>query len=211
MKKKASVTTGESSRTFSSAVPPTASRQNREKASRFAILGMLALGKSKSGYDIKKAIAKTTSNFWSESYGNIYPTLHRLLAEGAICEEIDPVPVSKRQKQLYSITAKGKRALKDWLRQPVAPRLEDNEFLLRVFFGAMLSTKDLCALVNDHRRHHVSLLKKFEGIEASILEGRNTPKQRMYAVATLEYGRAVSRALIAWAGTTTESLQNLDR
>src|ERR1035438_6998823 len=45
------------------------SRQTREKASRFAILGMLALGKKKSGYDLKKAIAMSTVNFWSEKIG----------------------------------------------------------------------------------------------------------------------------------------------
>jgi DNA-binding PadR family transcriptional regulator len=171
---------------------------------------MLALGKMKSGYDIKKAIATTTSNFWSESYGNIYPTLQRLLAEGAICEENDPAPASKRQRQLYSITAKGNKALKDWLRQPVAPRLEDNEFLLRLFFGAMVSPKDSRTLVSDHRNYHVSLLKKFEDIEASIAGGPNTPKQRTYALATLEYGRAVSRALVAWSDATTDSLKALD-
>src|ERR1035437_8054328 len=47
------------------------SPQTREKASRFAILGMLALGKKQSGYDLKKAIDTSTVNFWSESYGNI--------------------------------------------------------------------------------------------------------------------------------------------
>jgi PadR family transcriptional regulator AphA len=211
MKKAAkSFSTGKSVRTLSTTVPSMSSRHNREKASRFAILGMLALGKTKSGYDIKKAIATSTSNFWSESYGNIYPTLQRLLADGAICEVNDPAPTSRRQKQLYRITSKGNRALKDWLRQPVAPRLEDNEFLLKLFFGAMASTKDSRALVHDHREYHVSLLKKFEDIEGSIVEGPNTLRQRTYTLATLEYGRAVSRALIAWSDATTGSLHNLD-
>jgi hypothetical protein len=86
-------------------------RQTREKASRFAILGMLTLGKKKSGYDLKKAIATSTANFWSESYGNIYPTLRKLLEEGAIREDSEKAPASKRQKQLYSITEKGRQSL----------------------------------------------------------------------------------------------------
>jgi DNA-binding PadR family transcriptional regulator len=200
MKKKASVPTGK---------PLRAVRQNREKASRFAILGMLALGKTKSGYDIKKAIATTISNFWSESYGNIYPALQRLLAEGAIREENDPAQASRRHKQLYSITPKGRQALREWLRQPVAPRLEDNELLLKLFFGAMMSAKDSCALVEEHRDFHLNLLQKFEGIEARILEGPNTREQKTYALATLEYGRTLSRALIAWSQATVELLQSL--
>src|SRR5271155_5367499 len=87
-------------------------RRTREKASRFAILGMLALGKKKSGYDLKKAIASSTASFWSESYGNIYPTLRKLLEEGAIREENEKAPASKRQKQLYSITERGRQALR---------------------------------------------------------------------------------------------------
>lgn len=209
--KKASVITDRPMRALSNAVAPTAVRQSREKASRFAILGMLALGKTQSGYDIKKAIATTTSNFWSESYGNIYPTLRRLLAEGAICEERDPAPTSRRQKQLYSITAKGVRALKEWICQPVAPRLEDNEFLLKLFFGPTVSPKGSRALVNEHRDYHASLLKKFDDIEASILEGPSTQAQKAYSLATLEYGRAVSLAIITWSYKTTDSLQELDR
>src|ERR1017187_5448402 len=108
-------------------------RQTREKASRFAILGMLALGKKQSGYDLKKAIATSTANFWSESYGNIYPTLRKLLEEGATQEDSENAPPSKRQKQLYSITEKGRRALRQWLRQPAAVRSEDNELLLKLF------------------------------------------------------------------------------
>src|SRR5271168_3912397 len=98
------------------------SRQTREKASRFAILGMLALGKKLSGYDLKKAIATSTANFWSESYGNIYPTLKKLLKEGAIREDGEKAPASKRQKHLYGISEKGRRALREWLRQPVSVR-----------------------------------------------------------------------------------------
>lgn len=197
--------------THSNPVASATVRQSREKASRFAILGMFALGKALSGYDIKKAIATTTSNFWSESYGNIYPTLQRLLAEGAIREEDDSAPTSKRQKQLYSITAKGEKALTEWIRQPVAARLEDNEFLLKLFFGSTASPRDCRALINEHRSYHASLLKKFRNIEASIVEGPNTRERKAYALATLEYGRAVSLALIAWSDATIASLQGLDR
>ena len=36
---------------------------------------------------IEKAIAGSTSYFWTESYGNIYPVLKKLLAEGALRAE----------------------------------------------------------------------------------------------------------------------------
>jgi PadR family transcriptional regulator, regulatory protein AphA len=186
-------------------------RQTREKASRFAILGMLALGKKKSGYDLKKAIATSTANFWSESYGNIYPTLRKLLAEGAIQEGSEKALANKRQKQLYSITERGSQALAEWLRQPVATRSEDNELLLKLFFGSMMSLGESQALVKAHRDHHVGLLKTFEAIERNISTGPASEDQKIYLRATLQYGQAVSRALVQWSDTTERALQTRSR
>jgi PadR family transcriptional regulator AphA len=186
------------------------SRQTREKASRFAILGMLALGKKKSGYDLKKAIAMSTANFWSESYGNIYPTLKKLLLEGAIRADSEKVPASRRKKQLYCITENGKRALRQWLRQPVVARSEDNELLLKLFFGTMIPARESQALVAVHRDHHIALLEKFEAIGRSISAGPMTAGQKVYLRATLSYGQAVSRALIQWSDATERTLRTLE-
>ncbi len=184
-------------------------RQTREKASRFAILGMLTLGKKKSGYDLKKAIATSTANFWSESYGNIYPTLRKLLEEGAIREENDKVPATKRPKQLYSITEKGRQSLKQWLRQPMAERSEDNELLLKLFFGSMMSPGESLTLVKAHRDHHIALLERFKAIERRIMTGSSTDEQKVYLRATLSYGQAVSQALIQWSSATEKALRAL--
>ena len=187
----------------------TGARQNREKASRFAILGMLALGKKASGYDLKKAIAASTANFWSESYGNIYPTLKWLLAEDAIQRERSVKPANNRSKQLYSITEKGKIALRDWLRQPPAVQTEDNELLLKLFFGTMMSSDQARELVRCHSDHHSALLRKFKVIEKSISTGPASEKQKIYMRATLQYGQAVSRALIEWSSATEKALRAL--
>ena len=48
--------------------------------SRYALLGMLSI-RPMSGYDIKKLIEASISNFWTESYGQIYPILKTLVAE----------------------------------------------------------------------------------------------------------------------------------
>jgi PadR family transcriptional regulator, regulatory protein AphA len=184
------------------------SRQTREKASRFAVLGMLSLGR-KSGYDIKKAIANSTSNFWSESYGNIYPVLKKLLAEGAIRAMKDGTPANGRQKQLYSITADGKRMLEEWLRQPVARRIEDNEMLLKLFFSAAVSPKEPRALVNSYREYHAGLLAKYEGIEEFISMQQATKEQKIYWLATLRHGKVISRALLDWCDATERELQSL--
>ena len=44
-----------------------------------ALLGMLSLGPM-SGYEIRQPIEESIGNFWRESFGQIYPTLKRLVA-----------------------------------------------------------------------------------------------------------------------------------
>src|SRR2546429_5742806 len=53
----------------------------RANTSRYAILGVLSR-RPMSGYDVKKLIERSIAHFWSESYGQIYPILNRLAAEG---------------------------------------------------------------------------------------------------------------------------------
>ena len=49
-------------------------------SSRAAILGLLLMHDA-SGYDIRKLAEGSIGHFWSESYGQIYPTLKRLVRD----------------------------------------------------------------------------------------------------------------------------------
>jgi PadR family transcriptional regulator AphA len=189
-------------------LPSAEQRQTREKASRFAVLGMLSLG-SKSGYDIKKSIAESTSNFWSESYGNIYPVLKKLLAQEAILAENGDAQAGSRQKQLYSITKNGKKMLADWLRQPVIFRPKDDELLLKLFFGTTVSPADSRVLLKAAREYHATLLRKYEGIKQYILIQDATKEQKTYWLATLHCGEATSSAMVEWCDATDKELQKL--
>ena len=42
-----------------------------------------------SGYDIKKLVDVGLSHFWSENYGQIYPTLESLVQEGLATRKED--------------------------------------------------------------------------------------------------------------------------
>jgi len=183
-------------------------RQGREKASRFAVLGMLSLG-AKSGYDIKKTIAASTANFWSESYGNIYPVLKQLVAEGAIEPEKDTGVGEGRPKQAFRMTAHGRKMLQNWLRQPVALRTEDNELLLKLFFGAVVSPKDMLAVVKAQHALRVEELARYAEIAEYIAAQTGSEEQKTYWMATLRYGELASRAAITWCEEVERKLQRL--
>jgi PadR family transcriptional regulator, regulatory protein AphA len=183
-------------------------KQSREKASRFAVLGMLSLG-AKSGYDIKKTIAASTANFWSESYGNIYPVLKDLAAEGAIKAEKDAAPDEGRRKHIYRITAHGKAMLQQWLRQPVGLRTEDNELLLKLFFGAAASPAEMLSVVKVQHALRMEELARYAEIAKYIAAQPGSEEQKTYWMATLRYGELASRAAISWCEETERKLQKL--
>ena len=60
----------------------------REVKSKYAILGMLSISPM-SGYDIKKEVETSISNFWTESYGQIYPVLKSLIAEKFVTKSVE--------------------------------------------------------------------------------------------------------------------------
>ncbi len=64
--------------------------EERKTTTSDALLGMLTMGAT-SGYELKQRIERSIGNFWSESYGQIYPTLKRLEREGLV----EAAPVSQ--------------------------------------------------------------------------------------------------------------------
>ena len=101
----------------------------KPRSSRFALLGLLAL-RPMSGYEIRKTIERSISNFWNESFGQIYPTLADLVAEGLVRE----VP-SKSRSRLFEPTEKGKKELERWLAEPIELSVSRNVFLLKLFLA----------------------------------------------------------------------------
>src|SRR5207245_11355342 len=76
---------------------------------RYAVLGMLSAG-PRSGYDIKKAVDSSIAHFWSESFGQIYPILRRLTADGFVRRRRE-TQRGKPARQVYSIMPRGREAL----------------------------------------------------------------------------------------------------
>ena len=93
----------------------------RPNKSRYAILGILMLG-PRSGYDIKKFFDRTVANFWNESYGQIYPILKRLAAEGLVEKSIEK-QAGKPDRHIYTITGEGRNEMREWLMTPVGPQI----------------------------------------------------------------------------------------
>ena len=105
----------------------------RTNTSRHAILGVLSLCPM-SGYDVKKLIERSIAHFWNESYGQIYPILNRLAAEG-FAERRREKQTGKPDRYVYSLIARAivRGADPEWIKRVFSFALKPNAvFYLRI-------------------------------------------------------------------------------
>lgn len=180
--------------------------------SRYAILGMLALEPA-SGYQIKKMMEESTSNFWSESYGQIYPILKQLTEEGLTTSHSEKQE-GKPERNIYTITARGREELIDWLGEQVEETPERLEILLKLFFGQLLPASANIEHVRRYQEIQAGLLQKYLNLEIFLQKcAQERPSQEkhiQYSLITLRYGILHTQALLAWCEETIATLQELD-
>ena len=179
----------------------------REVKSKYAILGMLSIAPM-SGYDIKKEVENSISNFWSESYGQIYPVLKSLIAEKLVTKNVES-EAGKPDRHVYALTAKGRKELRRWLLEGFAPKVQRNEFLLKLFFGAEIGTKTNIAHVEQYRELQRALLQKYAAVEKELTREYAGEPKAAYWLMTVRYGEHISRALLAWCEKTLAELNKI--
>jgi DNA-binding PadR family transcriptional regulator len=178
---------------------------SRTNKSQYALLGMLTL-RPMSGYDIKKLFDESLRNFWAESYGQIYPILKRLVAQGwaTLREESQ---AGKPARKVYAITPKGRTALRQWLREPTDPPTFRIEVLLKLFFGPEAPQDVSRRQVRDYRAHALAALESYGAIEAGLREKAADHESLTYWLITLDYGRAFQESIVTWCDRTLKRLK----
>ncbi len=117
---------------------------------KYALLGLLAES-PKYGYEIKRQFEGALGNVWSVSYGQLYPTLRRLSETGWVTKKTEP-GMKAAEKNIYSITEKGRKKLDEWLLKPVRSTYKvKDEFTLRFLFFNKLSPQNVLEYLKAHR------------------------------------------------------------
>jgi len=106
---------------------------------RFALLGLLAVEPA-SGYDLKRAVNRSTFFIWNATGPQIYHTLHKLREEGCITSKSLPQE-GKPDKQIHTITVSGRARLEEFMSEPIRASVTRDEVLLRIFFGNFANKK----------------------------------------------------------------------
>src|SRR5512138_3194995 len=138
----------------------------RANTTQFALLGMLSL-RPMSGYDIRKTVQESIAFFWTESYGQIYPMLKQLSAEGLV----KPVRVEssgRRNRNVYALTPKGRARLRAWLAAPVGQEPARSELLLKMFFARQIGKSEVAGHLQRTRDEHQRLLARYAAVERKL-------------------------------------------
>ena len=179
----------------------------RGSKSRYAVLGVLSI-EPMSGYQIKEVIGRTIGHFWTEGYGQIYPSLKQLDEAGLVNSRVEQT-AGKPDRHVYTLTDAGWEELRHWLGQPVeSHRPGRSELLLKLFFGRHAVTGTNLDHVHRHRQLMATLIAQYQAIEAE-LETEASPDQPYWLI-TLRHGLHVARASLAWCDETITRLTELE-
>ena len=197
-----------------------------------AILGLVAW-KPMSGYDIKKLIEIGLSYFWHESYGSLYPTLDRLVEGGLATRKQEPRH-GKRKRHVYRITAKGRREVGTWLREPTDIPRTRNELQLKFFLCARRPLAESVRLLEEYRAQQLEIRELYADSERILrravrdrvlppeleeilppeTQKRSDTERRNEALIfllTLRHGILKVDARLAWCDEALEALRAADK
>lgn len=136
-------------------------------STKHVILGLLDI-MPMSGYDLAQNLKISLESLWSASYSQIYPTLHKLEAEGLVAagERVGP-----RQRVVYSLTVVGRAALDVWLHEPVKYLPFRDPFKLWASYLDVVAPEVAWRGVEHHIEQSLERAASLERIAASITSG----------------------------------------
>ena len=175
----------------------------------YVILGILTIHPDQSGYEIRKTVQQSVGFFWGESYGQIYPTLKRLAAEGLIVPS-QSTSKTRSKRQEYSITPAGQLRLQEWMAVPYRDDPPRSEFLLKLFFGREaapgVSIEHLRRFQGKNRQMLATILE----LEALARVHNSHQEGFPFWMLTLKFGVAQLRAALEWSDAALAMLHEME-
>src|SRR5581483_5537659 len=108
----------------------------------YAILGLLAV-RPWTTHELVQQVDRSLRRLWPRAQSKLYEEPKKLVAHGYATAKDDPV--GRRRRTRYTITAKGRRALAAWLREPGAGPVLEFEQLVKIHFADSGSKADVVA------------------------------------------------------------------
>jgi PadR family transcriptional regulator, regulatory protein AphA len=164
----------------------------------YVVLGLVERAGEATPYDLKQIVAATVGAFFSIPHSQIYAEPERLAEAGYLRERREQ---TGRRRKHYSVTAKGRSALKEWLHTPTDELYELRDpGLLKLAFGG-----DAQTLATAQLSAHEERLEELRRL-ARTLEVAGAPEeQRLVAEAGIGHSREYIRFWRRLAAGSTDA------
>jgi PadR family transcriptional regulator AphA len=114
------------------------------------LLGLLA-DAPKTGYDLGRVVREELDPFWWSEFSQIYPALARLRRAGLVVLRVLG-PRRGPPRNLYRVTAAGRRELKRWLNEPFPPPRAKDEGLARIALLGGLAPAERSSMLQRYEK-----------------------------------------------------------
>ena len=166
------------------------------------------------GYELKRFMDESTSNFWHAKQSQIYTTLKKLESEGMVKSHIEPQE-GRPHRRVYEITESGREDLNRWLRQPqikLEPRKET--LLVKLFFAARVEKEKLLTQLRLLRDLHQHQAGQYETtacdlIDRTVRERPELAKDAELWNMTRRFGVLFEKMYVHWLDETIERIEEL--
>ena len=173
---------------------------------QYAILGLLSR-EPLSGYDLKKIIASTDVFYWSGNSNQIYTSLSQLHRDGLVTQEVQ-FQESLPAKKIYSITAKGRAALRDWvLKTEELPEFRST-FLVQLAGAEGFSTEELDNLMRRYEEEiHTQLHMQQENARRLAPGPARSPQEQYLWERILLHQISLYQTELEWIQKTRQGIK----
>lgn len=176
----------------------------------YAILGLLNI-KPWSAYELTQQAQRSLRYAWPKSESHLYAEPKRLVRLGLA--RVSEVPAGRvRTRQVYRITASGRRALTRWLESEPAPPQLEFEAVLRLFY-ADATNKDTVVSTLEHTRDDIQR-RYAEGIALveTWLDGKAPFPERLHISALVAaFNRDLLALMIRWSEFAQREIEQWPR
>lgn len=171
----------------------------------YAILGLLAI-KPWTTYELAQQMQRALGQFWPRAESKLYEEPKKLVAHGLARASSEMV--GKRPRTIYTITAKGRRAMAGWVPTPGEGPVLEFEQLIKVFFAEHGTKEDLLATIESVRGWTDERFRASAGISRSYLDGNGPfPERLPWLVLAGQFLTEYTLAVERWADWATEVVE----
>ena len=159
----------------------------------FAVLGLIALRGPSTAYEVKRALARITREFWSVAHVTPYRVTAELVRLGMLTAEQE---AGGRRRRVFSLTDEGRSALRVWLSEPTSETMTIRDpGQLHLLFAELADPAAIADLARAQIRVYETRLATLDETEARLAGDAD----RAPRLGPLQLGRAVyAAALCFW-------------